>query len=479
MLRWLGSRLLSRLKAARGTLASPTFVPRRPQYVRARSDERRPEVTGQWWQDEGGQAGVMMILGLLFLAVPLMLAVFDGGLLLNDRRDAQALVDRAAMAGAQGLHLDPLDTGADAEAAAQEWVVRNGGNFTTDTVSIAATNTCFSANDPVVTAVTVSISRPAPAFLAGALGLDLRSSASATACIGVPVEYFGIFPLVVSAQGLVGTCFDANKKPVPGADCEIRIGDTVSSLVGALSVPYPSGGGQVDCSDSGSGANDLSNNLTYGIQAWCSAGDTVWAKTGESKNKTFDGVKSRLAMDGSCDAAYQAAGGTLSALRDAWSALDSYLYAYPGYHHSGLASSDNRGGIPGLGDGIDDFYEVWSYSNASAPASDLSPRNCPGYAGETNSPRNIVLIVVDDVFDTSTTAAKKYVILDFVRMYLEGCTRTANTGAKEFRRDCGWNSLGSGVLTIHGRYVHQVKSPANKLGLTPLLLGDTDIFLKR
>lgn len=479
MLRRLRSRLQSKVNAARRALALPLLTPRQPQYVEVRSNERRHGVAGPRWHDDSGQAGITMILALLFLAVPLMLAVFDGGLLLNDRRNAQNLVDRAAMAGAQGLHLDPLDTGADAEAAAREWVVRNGGDLATDTVSIAATDTCYSPNDPVITAVTVTISRAAPTFLAGALGLGLRSGASATACIGVPVEYFGIFPLVVSAQGLVGTCFDANKKPIPGADCEIRIGDTVSSLVGALSVPYPSGGGEVDCSDSGSGANDLSNNLTYGIQGWCSAGDEVWAKTGESKNKTFDGVKSRLALDGSCDAAYQAASGTLSALRDAWSALDSYLYAYPGYQHSGLASSDNRGGIPGLGDGIDDFYEVWSYSNAGAPASDLSPRTCPGYGGETNSPRNIVLIVVDDVFDTSTTAAKKYVILDFVRMYLEGCTRTTNTGAKEFRRDCGWSSLGSGVLTIHGRYVHQVKSPANKLGLTPLMLGDTDVFLKR
>lgn len=479
MLRRLRSRVRLHVNASRRGLALPFRAPLQPRYAEARNYERRPGADGHPWRDESGQAGIMMMLGLLFLAVPLMLAVFDGGLLLNDRRDAQNLVDRAAMAGALGLHLDMLDTGADAENAAREWVVRNGGNFAADEIGIAATNTCYSANDPLKTAVTVTISRPAPTFLAGALGLGLRTGASATACIGVPVEYFGIFPLVVSAQGLVGTCFDANKKPIPGADCEIRIGDTTSSLVGALSVPYVSGGAQVDCSSSGSGANDFANNLTYGIQAWCSAGQEVWAKPGESKIKTFNGVKGRLALDGACDAAYRASGGTLSALQDAWRALDSYLLAYPGYHHGGLATSDNRGGIPGLGDGIDDFYEVWSYPGPGAPASGLTPLNCPGYAGEANSPRNIVLIVVNDVFDTSTTAAKKYVIMDFVRMYLEGCTRTSNSGQKEFRRDCGWSSLGSGVLTIHGRYVHQVKSPANKLGLTPLMLGDTDVFLKR
>lgn len=427
--------------------------------------------------DDSGQAGIIMTLALLFLAVPMMLAVFDGGLLLNDRRDAQDLVDRAATAGAMELLLEESDTGAAAVAVATEWVQRNGGDFGTDNISISLTNSCYGANDPVITGVTVSITRDAPTFLAGALGLDLESGATATACAGVPVEHFGIFPLVVSVQGLVGTCFDSNQKPIPGADCKIRVDGSQQGLVGELSIPYPDNGGTVNCSDSGSGADDLSNNLIHGIQAWCGVGNEVHAKPGQNINKTFDGVKGRLALEGSCDAAYASSGGTLGDLQAAWAALDAYLAAYPDYTHEGLRTFDTQGPIPGVSDGVDDFYEIWEMSDPASPAAGLTPILCPGYGGETNSPRNVVLIVVNDTFDTSN--GKTYEILDFVRMYLEGCTREANNGTSEFRRDCGWNSLGSGKLVLHGRYVHQVTAPKNNLGLTPLMIGDREVFLKQ
>ncbi len=427
--------------------------------------------------DESGQAGILMVLALLFMGVPIMLMVFDGGLLLNDRRDAQDLADRAAMAGAMELLLDASDTGVAAEDAAREWVVRNGGDFATDSIAVSVTNSCYGANDPVLTGVQVSIVRDAPTFLAGALGLDLESGASAVACAGVPVEHFGIFPLVVSLEGLVGTCFGDDEKPIPGADCQVRVDSSVSGLVGELSIPYPDGGGTVDCTDSGSGANDLSLNLIYGVQAWCGAGDEVNAKPGQNINKTFDGIKGRLALEGACDAAYAAGGGTLADLQDAWSNLDAYLHAHPDFVHQGLPVSDHVGPIPAVGDGIDDFHEIWDVPDTAQPATGLSPISCPGYGGETNSPRNIVLIVVNDTFETQS--GKTYVILDFVRMYLEGCTREMNSGTSEFRRDCGWSSLGSGKLTLHGRYVHQVTPPRNHLGLTPLMLGDREIFLKQ
>jgi len=428
-------------------------------------------------RDDSGQAGIMMVLAMMVLAVPMMLAVFDGGLLLNDRRDAQALVDRAAMAGALDLMLAPSDTGSQAEDIAREWVIRNGGDPATDTITVSATNTCYSGNDPFPTGVTVTIERDPPVFLAGALGLDLRSGATATACAGVPIEHFGIFPLVVSSQGLIGTCFDNTIQPIPGADCQIRVDSSSGGLVGELSVEFPNGEDEVvNCTDSGSGANDLNNNLIHGIQAWCAAGQAVSAKPGQNIGQTFNGIKGRLALEGSCDAAYASAGGTTSALQQAWSELNAYLAAYPGYDHEGLRTSDSQGAMPAAGDGVDDFYEVWSYGSGSGPASDLTPLHCPGYGGETNSPRNVVLIVVHDTFETQNNT---YVIRDFVRLYIEGCTRTTNSGVSEFRRDCGWNSLGNGKLTIHGRFVHQVGSPAANVGLTELMLGDQEVFLLR
>lgn len=420
----------------------------------------------------------MMMFALLFLTAPLMLAVFDGGLLLNDRRDAQDLVDRAATAGALELLLDTSDNGAAAVDLAEQWVVRNGGNLTADAVTIVPTNTCFSENDPFPTGVTVTIERDAPTFLAGALGLDLRSGASATACAGVPIEYFGIFPLVVSAQGLLGTCFSSGGQPIPGSDCRLRVADSSQGLVGELSIDHPSNPNEtVNCSESGSGASDLNLNLIHGVQAWCSVGAIVHAKPGQNINQTFNGIKGRLALDGACDAAFAAEGGTSADLQAAWSNLDAYLAAFPGHTHTPLPTSDAVGPMPRSGDGIDDFYEVWAVGDPSNPASELSPRDCPGYDGATNSPRNIVLIVVADTFDTAN--GKTYEILDFVRMYVEGCSREMNNGATQFRRDCGWSSLANGKITIHGRYVHQVAASSNNLGLTPLMLGDSEVFLLR
>lgn len=416
-----------------------------------------------------------MVMAMMLLAVPLMLAVFDGGLLLNDRRDAQDVVDRAAMAGALDLLLETSDTGAQAEDIARDWVVRNGGDLVTDVVTVSATNTCYSENDPFLTGVSVTIERDPPVFLADALGVDLRSGATATACAGVPIEHFGIFPLVVSQQGLLGTCFDSNARPIPGADCEVRVDDSNGGLVGELSVEFPDGENEVvACTDSGSGANDLNNNLIHGIQAWCAAGQAVSAKPGQNIGKTFGGIRDRLALEGSCDVAYANAGGTTADLQQGWSALDDHLAAYPGYDHDGLNTSDSQGPMPAAGDGIDDFYEVWALGSGTGPASDLTPLNCPGYDGSTNSPRNVVLIVVTDTFETQNNT---YVIQDFVRMYIEGCSRTTNGGATEFRRDCGWNNLGNDKLTIHGRFVHQVNPPSNNLGLTPLMLGDQEVFL--
>src|SRR3546814_8848014 len=60
------------------------------------------------------------------------------------------------------LFRSSTDTGSQAEAMAREWIVRNGADLATDTVTVAATNTCYSANDPFLTGVTVTIERDPP-----------------------------------------------------------------------------------------------------------------------------------------------------------------------------------------------------------------------------------------------------------------------------------------------------------------------------
>lgn len=440
-----------------------------------------------WLEEERGQAGIFMAAALFIMVVPLFAAVFDMGLLLNDRRTAQSSADKAALAGAQDLTLVPGADGWDtARTAARQWLIRNGVDPDTQaTVEKAYASDCYSGLPSTVLSyygnstvgVTVTIDRDTPEFVANALNVDMRAHASATACAGTPIEHHGIFPMVVSKQGLLGTCFDASGNAIPGGDCKIRV-ENSSGLVGALSVAYDPDN-PVDCTDAGSGANDLENNLEFGINAWCTVGEQVWAKTGETLNKTFDGVKARLSHEGACDEAYA---GTTAQLTTAWSALDDYLRAYPGYAYTPLKTSDNRGALPRAGDGIDDFYEVWEYPGASAPASGLSERNCPGYDGDSNSPRNIVIIVVPDTLNTSDSNGHKYTILQFARMYLEGCTRTTVNGRRtteEFRRDCSWNSLGSGRLTLHARYVEQVGSSGGQLGLTSSVTGDREIFLKQ
>jgi Flp pilus assembly protein TadG len=441
-------------------------------------------------RESSGQATILTVLAL-FMFIPLGAAVFDVGMLLNDRRDAQNDVDRAALAAVLDLTLDVNDSGwPEAEVTARQWLIRNDVDPDTEaTIAPAFASDCFPNLAPSLVSlyagmpvgVTVTVQRETQSFLAGAMGLDLSTGATATACMGVPAGYFGIFPLVVSAEGLEGTCFDANRKPIPGADCRVRLDETSEGIVGELTVEYPAEGELADCTKSGSGANDLENNLIHGIQGWCMAGDQVNAKPGLNINKTFDGIKGRLAQEGSCDASYAASGESSSALAEAWSALDTYLANYPGYDsYTGLPMSDNRGAIPAVGNGIDDFYQIWTYPGPESPASGLVSRPCPGYDGSENSPRNIVLIVVPDMLDTSATSGKKYTILDFSRMYLEGCTRTSNQGVSEFRRDCGWNSLGSGTLTIHARYIEQIGGGSQaKLGLTELLLGDRETFLAR
>lgn len=441
------------------------------------------------WCDDAGQSGLTLALALMIFAIPLAAGLFDYGVLVSDRRDAQNDVDRAALAGSLGLTLTPGDDGWPAALdAARSWLQRNGVDPDASGVAIApvpATGCYEALSSAVVTAyedvtvgITVTVDRPVASVFGSALGL--RAGATATACAGVPVEHYGIFPLVVSREGLIGTCFDSTGNPVPGADCKVRVENT-SGLVGALTVEYDPAG-DVDCTSTGSGASDLESNLEFGVQGWCRVGQQVTAKTGETLNKTFDGMKARLSHEGSCDAAYAAAGGTQGALAADWDQLRAYLASVSGYTLPSWPVSDNRGPIPGLADGIDDFYEVWPLPASGPPASRLEPRPCPGYDAQTNSPRNIVLIIVPDALDTSGGPGQKYTILQFARMYLDGCTRTTGNGSNvtsEFRRDCSWPSLGSGRLTINARYVDQVSMSGAALGLSELLIGDLEVFLKR
>ena len=79
----------------------------------------------------------------------------DVGLIVNERRDAQNDVDKAALAGAQELTLDPGSIGTDTAAAtiaAQAWAASNGIDLTDPeiTLDVDVVYNCFSTPSPLV-----------------------------------------------------------------------------------------------------------------------------------------------------------------------------------------------------------------------------------------------------------------------------------------------------------------------------------------
>jgi hypothetical protein len=413
-------------------------------------------------RNTSGQAMILTAL-LMFVTIPLAAAVIDVGILLSNRRDAQNDADRSALAAVMELRLEPgnTDSWAAAEAIARQWLTNNGVNPDTEaSILPASADLCFPGGrgnelfDGVPIGVTVTVQRDVPSFLAGVLGVDLRSAATATACGGRPVEFFGILPLVVAREGAYGTCFQPGTGiPIYGQLCAIRVGEPgAGALVGALSVDHDGG----ECTQGGSGANELSQNIVTGVQAWCGVGMIVESKTGQTVNQTYWGIRQRIMNQNACESYYATSGGTALSLAEAWGALMAYeVGTLPGI-------------VPSVSDQVDDLFEIWQYNpNGGHPAQGLEPYPC-------ESGRNGVLVVVDHL--DQGISGNRYLIEDFGRIYIEGCTRQSGEVSKTC--DFGQNLSGGGGFTIHARFVGQMGTSTSNLGLN-VHFGDTEFFLKR
>ena len=133
---------------------------------------------------------------------------------------------------------------------------------------------------------------------------------------------------------------------------------------------------------------------------------------------------------------------------------------------------------PNDGDGRDDFHEIWAHPAdynplTENPADNLVPYDCDASAaGLQTSRRNATLIVVADFANPDGNAGlKSYIVRNFARVYLEGCTDKND----EPSRDCDFN--GGGKFTIHARFVDQFGLTNADLGLDSTF-GDIEVFLK-
>jgi Putative Flp pilus-assembly TadE/G-like len=136
---------------------------------------------------DGGQAYVITI---LFLAVLLAMsaAVLDIGSWYRADRNLQAVVDSAALAGAQAL---PEST-ANASALADQYAAKNGGG----TIKVAFSSDVF-PNDTIE----VTGSKPAPGFFSKVLGVkSVTVHATAAARTGYPTQAKWVMPIVVDEQ---------------------------------------------------------------------------------------------------------------------------------------------------------------------------------------------------------------------------------------------------------------------------------------
>jgi Flp pilus assembly protein TadG len=225
-------------------------------------------------RDESGQT---IVLGLFFLMIfiPMGAAVFDVGLLVNDRREAQNAVDRSALAGAQDLTLSSEGDGgwADAVASAQQWLLNN--SVPQDIVDIASITPsslagCVVGADADLgypNAITVSFDREARSFLVGALGItDWEVGATATACAFesvLPYTLMAMSPDECPALRLVGNteAYIDGGGTFTNADCDgalTGVGGSILTSVGQGHdvVGTVSGGGTIS-PDPNTGVNQL------------------------------------------------------------------------------------------------------------------------------------------------------------------------------------------------------------------------------
>lgn len=416
---------------------------------------------------ESGQAMISIVVVLFAFGLS-GAAVIDVGLLVSDRRDAQSDVDRAALAGALALTLEGADSIGDESAAllaAREWAASNGID-TSDpavTLTVDVIDTCYSNDDGVPTGVRVSVERDPTTFLLGFIDVDRwRTTATATACAGRPVDMIGFLPFALSESS---ACFETNAEgervPMLGQFCNLVIDSNSQGLAGELGIEAFS-----ICNDGNSSASVLYDNIINGTQTRCTLGDTVQGNNGHNVGQTQAGIRDRIASEGACDANFPSGDFALfnlgvNAING--DAPDLLTDLYPPFDVHG--------------NGIDDFYEVWQlpagWTPGDHPASDLVPYDCDAsQPGVQTSPRSVTLLVIRD-FATpdGNDGPKSYIVRNFARVYIEGCTDKDGT----FARDCNINA--GGKFTIHARFVDQFGVTNSTLGLQSDF-GDVEVFLR-
>jgi Flp pilus assembly protein TadG len=134
--------------------------------------------------------GQTIVLMVVFMVVILGAAglVLDVGSWYRADRATQATADASALAGAQGLIVGTSQ----ASALADEYATKNGGG------SIGVSfGTKVKPND----LITVTVSRPAPAFFTKLFGVEsVQVHSRATARAGVPSQARYVAPITVSEQ---------------------------------------------------------------------------------------------------------------------------------------------------------------------------------------------------------------------------------------------------------------------------------------
>ncbi|HEV7133344.1 MAG TPA: pilus assembly protein TadG-related protein [Gaiellaceae bacterium] len=138
-------------------------------------------------QSESGQAMLVSVLFLVAVIGAVALTV-DIGAWYRQQRQAQAVADAAALAGAQAL---PAST-SQAITWAQQYGTANGGGITPGGITFRSD---YEPNDTVV----VNVARTSPGFFAKLFSINaVTTHATASARAGVPDQVSGAGPIVVN-----------------------------------------------------------------------------------------------------------------------------------------------------------------------------------------------------------------------------------------------------------------------------------------
>jgi hypothetical protein len=209
----------------------------------------------------------------MFALIGMSAAAIDVGYWYHEKRQAQSLVDAAALAGASDL---PAGwTFANAAATAEA----NNNKKPGDAVSI--TNTTYgTAND----SVTVAVTREAPSFFAKIFGIDSATiQAQARATVRTPsvvVPKFNVMPWAVPRDSFV-----------PGNPYPVYTDNRNNANNGAVSLPYVSG---PNC-PTPNGANPYRDEIAGDLNPCAiSVGQVIDLKTGNNTGPTSQGLNDRI-----------------------------------------------------------------------------------------------------------------------------------------------------------------------------------------